>query len=91
MSFAFPRPRAVAEERIWPGLGGIYDMARSALESHGYDVNEHSDVAAALEEAFGEAILDTITKVFREHGLKRENEYATEPDAPTEETGGDGS
>lgn len=73
------------EERIWPGLGGIYDMARIALESHGYAVSEHRDVAAALEEAFGEAIIDTIEDVFREHGLERENEWAARTPGDAEE------
>ena len=86
MSFTCLPPRAPAKETIWPGLGGIYDMARIALESHGYDADEHRDVLYDLEEAFGEAILDTIADVFREHHLKRENEYAAAPDAPTEET-----
>lgn len=73
------------EERIWPGLGGIFDMAHIALESHGYTAEQHRDVLYDLEEAFGEAILDTIEEVFREHGLKRENEYAARIPGDAEE------
>lgn len=79
----------MAGERIWPGLGGIRDVARSALESHGYDPAEHHETVAELETALGEAILDTVAEIMRERGLKRENEYALDGTGPTEpEQGG---
>jgi hypothetical protein len=63
-------PACWLHRQYWSPLSGLRDLARALVADWEYDADEYPAMLDELEQALGEAIVDTAQEIMREHGLE---------------------